>query len=79
MSPPERLLLAAILLCGSASAAHAEADHAGIARASLTEVIHPGYAALAESAGALKGKVDNLCMSRQVSGFQWDNHAILVS
>jgi predicted lipoprotein len=56
-----RLLLIAIaLLCGGVSA-HAEADHAAIAKASLTEVIRPGYAALADAAAALKGKVDTLC------------------
>jgi hypothetical protein len=61
MRPLERLLFAAILLCGSASAGQAEADHAAIARAALSEVIRPGYAALAEETGALKGKVENLC------------------
>jgi len=56
-----RPLFAAILLLASASAAQAEADHAAIAQASLTEVIRPGYAALAEQTGALKGKVETLC------------------
>ena len=37
------------------------ADHAAIARASLTEVIRPGYAALAEQAGALEDKTETLC------------------
>lgn len=61
-----RLLLIAIaLLCGGASA-HAEADHAAIAKASLTEVIRPGYAALAESTGGLRAKFEALC--RQPSG-----------
>lgn len=41
--------------------AHAEADQAGIARASLTEVIRPGYAALIEATGALQSKVEALC------------------
>jgi hypothetical protein len=49
------------MLCASALSAHAEADHAAIARASLNEVIRPGYAALANATGALKGKVENLC------------------
>jgi predicted lipoprotein len=56
-----RPLFAAILLLASASAAQAEADHAAIAQASLTEVIRPGYAALAEQTGALRGKVETLC------------------
>jgi predicted lipoprotein len=43
------------------SVAHAEADHAAIARASLTEVIRPGYAAFAQATGALKQKVESLC------------------
>ncbi|HEX2448461.1 MAG TPA: imelysin family protein [Methyloceanibacter sp.] len=55
------VLVAAAFLCGTISVAHAEADHAAIARASLTEVIRPGYAAFAEAAGALKQKVEGLC------------------
>ena len=43
------------------STAHVEIDHAAIARASLTEVIRPGYAALATTTGVLKGKVEALC------------------
>lgn len=54
-------ILAAAMLCAGASSAHAEADHAAIARAALTEVIRPGYAALAEATGALKQKVEHLC------------------
>ncbi|MEX1060566.1 MAG: imelysin family protein, partial [Methyloceanibacter sp.] len=53
--------MAAVMLCAGALSAHAEADHAAIARGSLTEVIRPGYAALADATGALKGKVENLC------------------
>lgn len=56
------LAMAATLLCGSAPPpSQAEADHAAIARAALTEVIRPGYAALAERTGSLAGKVDTLC------------------
>lgn len=55
------IICASTLLCGHVSIAQAEADHAGIASASLAEVVRPGYAALAESAVALKGKVDSLC------------------
>jgi len=64
MRPLERLMLivAATLLCGSAPPApQAEADHAAIARASLTQVIRPGYSALAQGTGALKDKVEALC------------------
>ena len=56
-----RMILATALLCAGASSGHAEADHAAIARASLTEVIRPFYAALAEQTGALTGKVETLC------------------
>ena len=42
------LLIAAAVLCIGATTAQAEADHAAIAKASLTQVIRPGYAALAE-------------------------------
>ncbi len=56
-----RMILATALLCAGASSAQAEADHAAIAQASLTEVIRPFYAALAEQTGALTGKVETLC------------------
>jgi uncharacterized protein len=56
-----RMILATALLCAGASSGHAEADHAAIARASLTEVIRPFYAALAEQTGALTGKIETLC------------------
>ena len=52
---------ASTLLCGAPSGARAEADHAAIARASLTEVIRPGYAALADSTAGLKAKLETLC------------------
>ena len=62
MRPSVRLILVfASLLCGSTSIAKAGADHAAIAKASLTQVIRPGYAALADAAGALQGKVESLC------------------
>lgn len=51
---------AACLLCTSFTA-HAEADHAAITRASLDEVIRPGFTALAKSATDLKASVDTLC------------------
>src|SRR6185295_14407867 len=55
------LLIGAALLLVSPSGAPAEADHAAIAKASLTQVIRPGYAAFAAAAGALQGKVATLC------------------
>jgi predicted lipoprotein len=56
------LILTAPLLCGSApTPSQAAADHAAVARAALTEVIRPGYAALAGATGALAGQVDTLC------------------
>jgi predicted lipoprotein len=58
------LIIVAVLLGGSAPpAAQGEADHAAIARAALTEVIRPGYAALAVSADDLQRKMDALCAS----------------
>ena len=62
MRPSVRLVLAfAPLLCGNVSITQAEADHAGIARSSLAEMIRPGYSALAEASATLKGKVESLC------------------
>lgn len=64
MRSPERLIIvfAATLLGGSGPAVHqGEVDQAAIARASLTEVIRPGYAGLAAASGALQGKVATLC------------------
>lgn len=72
MRPPERMMLivAAALLCGSAPPApHAEADHAAIARDALTEIIRPGYAALAGAADALQGKMDALCQQPSEPAF----------
>ena len=56
-----RAALTIALLCLGASAAHAEADHAGIARAALEQYIRPGYTDLAESAEALSQSVGALC------------------
>lgn len=52
------LLLAQALWAGPC---RAETDHAAIAKASLTEVIRPGYAALAAASGSLDDKVAALC------------------
>ena len=53
--------LAATMLCASAPVTQTEADHAAIARAALTEVIRPGYAAFGEATSVLSGQVDTLC------------------
>jgi predicted lipoprotein len=56
--------VAVLPLC--TSTAYAEGDPAAIARASLTEVIRPGYAALASTTGALKDKMGALCKQPSV-------------
>jgi predicted lipoprotein len=72
MRPVERLMIgfAATFMCGGASTAHAEADHAAIARSSLTEIIRPGYAALGAAAGALEAKVEALCQQPSEGALQ---------
>jgi uncharacterized protein len=56
---------AAVLLvmfcCASSGAALAEADHAAIAKAALTEYIRPGYVELAKRTDALDERVAALC------------------
>jgi len=52
---------AAIALLVPTSPARAEADHAAIAQASLTEVIRPGYSTLAKATGALNDNIGALC------------------
>jgi predicted lipoprotein len=47
--------------CASALATHAEADHAAIARAALTDYIRPGYTQLALRSGALAQELSTLC------------------
>jgi predicted lipoprotein len=56
-----RHLLATALLFASAVGAHAKTDHAAIARAALSEVIRPGYAALSQQADSLNDKIELLC------------------
>jgi predicted lipoprotein len=48
-------------LVSASTSARAEADHAAIARDSLTNYIRPGYAALADKAAALAGSTKSLC------------------
>ncbi|HYJ59447.1 MAG TPA: DUF1513 domain-containing protein [Methyloceanibacter sp.] len=72
-----RPISALLLLLASMSAAQAEADHAadGCGLAPTHQAAHflltsgEGWLATADASGA---------MSRHHSGFQWDNHAILV-
>jgi predicted lipoprotein len=56
-----KIVLAAAILWPTMLPAQAEADHGAIAQAALADVIRPGFAALATSAGALHEKVEALC------------------
>lgn len=64
------LLVGAAILGANGSVARAEADHAAIARASLTQVIRPGYAALAKQADALRDKIDTLCQTPSAAALE---------
>jgi uncharacterized protein len=55
--------LGVAIVFACAPLARAETDHAAIARAALTEVIRPGYAALAGETAALSDKVAALCQA----------------
>jgi predicted lipoprotein len=57
----------AVIFFAGATLAHADADHAAIARAALSEVIRPGYAALAGEAASLTDKVGTLCLAPSAS------------
>jgi predicted lipoprotein len=48
----------------------AKADHAAIARAALTEVIRPGWAALGEATTVLSNKVEALCKEPSVAALK---------
>ena len=72
LSPTGRGCLAAVfagaaILLASATLAHAETDHAGIARAALIDVIRPGYAALADETATLSETVGALCQAPSVA------------
>jgi predicted lipoprotein len=54
----------------SCHTAQAEADHGAIAKSALTQVIRPGYGALDAAAGALEGKVGDLCSTPSESALQ---------
>ncbi len=65
------LWLGALALCASVThIARAETDHAAIARSSLTEVIRPGYSALAQATGALNGRIAALCEAPSADALQ---------
>jgi predicted lipoprotein len=66
-----RLLVAilALALC-RVQPAYAETDQAAIAKSSLTEVIRPGYSALAAATGVLKDKVGALCKQPSADALQ---------
>jgi len=63
------LFILAAILAMRTSTADAQIDHAAIARASLTEVIRPGYAALATTTGVLKDRVEALCKLPSADAF----------
>jgi len=69
----------ALGMLSAAVAAHAEADHAAIAKAALEQYIRPGYAALADSAGALKQSVDTLCHDPSAEGLKLARDAFAVT
>jgi uncharacterized protein len=58
---PLTCAIVASLALSVATAAHADADHAAIAKASLEQYIRPGYAQFAQSTDALKQSVAGLC------------------
>jgi uncharacterized protein len=62
--------LAAALFSVGLYPAHAETDHAAIAKASLTEVIRPGYVALGAATGSLDDKVAALCKQPSADALQ---------
>jgi uncharacterized protein len=74
LAPPGRgsfaTILSAAIVCAGAFPARAETDHAAIARAALTEVIRPGYAAFAEETAALSDKVDALCQAPSAASLE---------
>jgi len=69
----------ALGMLSAAVAAHAEADHAAIATAALEQYIRPGYAALADSAEALKQSVDTLCHDPSAEGLKLARDAFAVT
>ena len=64
------LLVGAAILGANGSVVQAEADHASIAQASLTQVIRPGYTAFAKQADALKDKIDTFCQAPSAAALE---------
>ena len=69
------VLICANAVCAGAFAASAETDHSAIARAALSEVIRPGYAALAEEIAALDEKVGALCRAPSAASLEAGRNA----
>ncbi len=69
----------AVLLFAVATLAHAETDHAAIARAALNDVIRPGYAALAGEAASLNDKVGTLCREPSASSLEASKKAFVAT
>jgi uncharacterized protein len=74
-----RRLLAAALLFASVAGAHAETDHAIIARAALNGVIRPGYAELSGQTASLKDKVERLCKQPSASSLEASKDAFVAA
>jgi predicted lipoprotein len=56
-----QIVVLAVLLAAMGTSAHAEADHAAIARDALKNYIRPGYEVLADRAAALAASTKALC------------------
>jgi uncharacterized protein len=65
-----RRAFAVAILLASASPAHAEVDHAAIAKASLEQYIRPGYAQFAANTDALNQSVAALCQKPSPSALK---------
>jgi uncharacterized protein len=70
------VLLCVSAVCASAVSAQAEADHGTIARAALSEVIRPGYAAFAEEAASLNETVGALCRTPSAASLDASKQAL---
>jgi predicted lipoprotein len=69
----------ALAMFSATATAQAGTDHAAIAKAALEQYIRPGYAALADSAGALKQSVDTLCHDPSEEGLKLTRDAFAVT
>ena len=64
------LVVWALSLCWGAMSARAETDHTALAKASLIDVIRPGYSALSAATGSLNDKVAALCKQPSTDALQ---------